>query len=135
MKVLQTLGRHGGAQEGIFQYSRDKNGVNLDLSIGQATTANKTFVFTSTEWQQLLTHIGKMPLKTFCITTPTSPSPNQQVLYEELEKALPAPGHGQGWHPSVKAAVVAVMEHEGSLDLYHGPLGPKKAVSIILSRA
>jgi len=135
LKVLQTLGRHGGGQEGIFQYKRDHLGVMLDLTVGQAAAANHQYLFTDAEWALLLSAIGAAVKTTFRITGDVAAAATGNVLYRMFQVAVPVPAHGFGWNDSVKAAIVAVLEHEGTLDLYHGPVGKGQSwVRIVLSK-
>jgi hypothetical protein len=65
--------------------------------------------------------------------TGASKIPPQASLYDLIEKAVPNPPQkGCNWHDSWKSYVCAILEHEGSIDLYHGPLGPKHSAVICL---
>lgn len=109
MKVLQTLGRHGGQLEGIFKYRRHTDGVEIELI---SVTPRRTFTLTSDEWVAILKQLRKGKAKTFTLT---------QDLYPLLRIAVPNPNGGWNWsRGSDEAAVCAVLEHEGSIDLYHG---------------
>lgn len=136
MKVLQTLGRHQGNQAGIFQYRRTPNGVNIDARVGQAEKLVDIWI-TSEEWQAILTALSKAQYETFRLT-PSSNStvtkqPNQS-LYDFIRKTLPKPSGGWSWTDSYLSYVCAILEHEGSIDLYHGPLGPEFQAVIALAR-
>ncbi len=135
MKVMQTLGRHGGDQEGVFQYKRTATGVTIDTSIGAARLPSRIISFTHAEWTAILTTIASAPQESFRLTgnAPFAQPPNQS-LYELLTSAVPDPSAGWSWHDSYKAYVCAILEHEGSIDLYHGRLGPAHAAFIALAR-
>lgn len=138
MKVLQTLGRHGGTQEGIFQYKRSADAVIIDHSVGTATLKPAETRLSTAEWTNILQAIEGSVQKSFRITPATgsvltnSVPPNQN-LYDLLSNAVPNPT-GWNWNDSRKAAICAVLEHEGSIDLYHGPLGPSNVAHITLCK-
>jgi hypothetical protein len=135
MKVLQTLGRHGGAQEGIFQYRRTEHGVFIDSSIGQANLDPPQIMVTTEEWTAILTAIRNNENSTFRLTGGAPfPGPPNTSLYELLGQAVPNPQEGWNWHDSWKAYVCSILEHEGSVDLYHGMLGPNATAIICLAR-
>jgi len=48
-----------------------------------------------------------------------------------IQDAVPSPAAGWNWDDSYKSYVVAVLEHEGGLDLYHGLLGAGNPPAII----
>lgn len=130
MKVLQTLGRHG-AQEGVFQYARRQAGVFIDGSIGRAALTSITL--THEEWTTILAAIADAPQSSFRLTpTATQDAPNQS-LYEFIEHAVPN-RVGLTWTDSWKAYVCAILEHEGSVDLYAGALGRGVGANITLAR-
>lgn len=135
MKVLQTLGRHGGAQEGIFQYKRMSTGVFIDSAIGQAHLNPPSITLTAQEWNSILSAIEQSGQGTFRLTgMPPFPQPPNQSLYALLSQAVPAPAGGWNWHDSWKSYVCAILEHEGSVDLYHGLLGPQHSANITLAK-
>ena len=135
MKVLQTLGRHGGAQEGVFQYKRSARGVVIDNSIGAASLNPPTFTVTTDEWTNILSAIQDAPQSSFRLTGqhPFNEPPNQS-LYQLLSTTVPSPADGWTWHDSRKAAICAILEHEGSIDFYHGVLGQHHAANITVAR-
>ena len=135
MKVLQTLGRHGATQEGIFQYKRTASGVYIDSSIGQATLNPPQIIIRRQEWTDILRALRDAPQGTFRLTgaAPFATPPNQS-LYELLSNAVPNPGNGWNWNDSWRAYVCAILEHEGSIDLYHGVLGQGNSAIICLAR-
>lgn len=136
MRVMQTLGRHGGTQEGIFQYKRGSVGVTIDPSIAR-TTGNSVpknlVVISSAEWNRILDRIEQAPLQTFRITEPVAGSPAQpsQSLHTLIQTAVPAPANGWKWDDSYLSYVCAVLEHEGTIDLYHGLMGGNNPPAII----
>jgi len=135
VKVLQTLGRHGGAQEGVFQYKRSSNGVVIDNSIGAAAVEPPQATLTSQEWSAILMAIENASQATFRLTgQPPFNEPPNQSLYSIISSAVPNPAGGWSWHDSRKAAICAILEHEGSVDLYHGVLGASHAANITIAR-
>lgn len=136
MRIMQTLGRHGGAQEGIFQYKRASSGVTIDPSISRASGPSgpkPSIHITTSEWTSILQAIESAPLQTFRITARSAGSPAQpsQALHTMIQDAVPSPAAGWNWDDSYKSYVVAVLEHEGGLDLYHGLLGAGNPPAII----
>lgn len=135
MKVLQTLGAHGGNQTGIFQYRRTPAGVNIDASVGQANINPNNITITSLEWNSILQSISDANLQTFRLTgTPPFTQPPNQSLYQLISQAVPAPAGPWQWNDSLKSYVCAILEHEGSIDLYHGTLGPNAQAIICLKK-
>ena len=65
MKILQTLGRHGGQQEGIFQYRRTTEGVFIDSAVGQAQLAPPSITVATQEWAAILETIRRAPQDSF----------------------------------------------------------------------
>lgn len=131
MKVLQTLGRHG-AQEGIFQYRRDAEGVLVDASVGRTNLQVAHYRFSHQEWLDILLHIRSAPQASFRLTIGHGP-PNQS-LYTLLSDAVPSPAASWTWNDSIRSYVCAILEHEGSVDLYGGALGPHNQALIVLAR-
>lgn len=123
MKVLQTLGRHAGHQEGIFQYKRTSRGVSIDLTVGQIQNG-KVYRFALIEWSAILKEVAKCSHKTFGLSSDgQAKTTTKRTLYQVVSDAVPMPIDGWTWTDSLRAAVCAVLEHEGTIDLYHGPLG------------
>jgi hypothetical protein len=135
MKVLQTLGRHAGAQEGIFQYRRQVDGVHIDSAVGQAALNPLQITLTNDEWHVILQAIHDSTQGSFRLTgqAPFAAPPNQS-LYELLSTIVPHPAGGWNWSDSLKSYVCAILEHEGSIDLYHGTLGPAHQAIICLRK-
>jgi hypothetical protein len=136
---MQTLGRHGGAQEGVFRYKRGSAGVTLDPSISRAVAdphangAKPAVVVSTAEWTKILAAIEQTPANTFRITTPgsnASPQPAQS-LHDLIRSTVPHPAGGWNWDGSYLSYVCAVLEHEGVLDLYHGLLGNGNPPAVI----
>lgn len=55
------------------------------------------------------------------------PAPHQ-VLYETITAAVRSPTGGWTWNNSWLSYVSAILEHEGSVDLYAGPVGTQTAI-------
>ncbi len=128
MKVLQTIGRHQRtSQEGIFQYYRTCEGVYIDGSVGQASSLNPPGPITvsNDEWNAVLLAIENSPLQTFRLTQPTSGAAGEaptQVLQQIVRDAV----SGAQWRFSTSwlSYICAILEHEGSVDLHGGRVGP-----------
>jgi len=117
MKVLQTIGEHAGTQQaGIFQYARTAEGVIIDLTVGLSANAQK-LMMPHSHWEALLKALSKIKNKVF----------DMSDLRTFIE------GHC-GFDGSEAAAVVAILEHEGSFDHYGGLKGNNIYVSINLIR-
>lgn len=127
MKVLQTLG-----QKGTFQYRRQADGVYIESLVGQATSQ---ITITHEEWLNILKAIQNTVQGSFRLSgeQPFSTPPNQS-LYELLAATVPAPQNEWSWNDSWKAYVCAILEHEGTIDLYHGPLGKGHQAIICLRK-
>jgi hypothetical protein len=137
MKVLETLGQHRGAQKGIFQYKRTVDGVLIDSSVGQANLDPPEITVTTREWTAILSAIRDNEHRTFRLTT-TDQQPEEPPytsLYQLLVQAVPDPERGWNWHDSCKSYICAILEHEGSIDLYHGTLGRNATAIICLACA
>ncbi len=132
MKVLETLGSHAGTQTGIFQYRRTHSGVNIDASVGHVNLTTSNITLSTREWSQILQAINDSQGQTFRLTGqhPFS-QPPKQSLHELIHSTVPHPEGGWTWNDSLKSYVCAVLEHEGSIDLYHGTLG--QTVQAIIS--
>jgi hypothetical protein len=136
MKVLQTLGRHRGTQEGIFQYKRGSAGVTIDGAVGRADLTPNRIILTHDEWRNILAAIENSSQGSFRLSGFDLPAPPalNQALYNVISDAVPHPAGGWRWHDSWRAYVAAILEHEGSVDLYAGPLGPQHVAIISLAR-
>jgi len=137
MKVVQTLGRHGGIVSGVFQYKRNAAGIVIDGAIGQAALNPPQVALSSAEWQRILDIIEKHANATYRLTSPgagVAPQPPFVGLYDLIDAAVPAPAAGWAWKDSWKAYVCAILEHEGSVDLYHGVLGGGHTACITVAR-
>jgi hypothetical protein len=134
MKVLQTLGAHRGQQVGIFQYRRTPDGVNIDASVGRATLTPDNIILTNEEWAAILLRIHNVDNRTFRLTgnRPFDHPPNES-LYQLIGEAVPTPTNWV-WNDSWCSYVCAILEHEGSIDLYHGPLGRDESAIICLAK-
>ncbi len=137
MKVLQTLGEHRAkGQTGIFQYRRTAKGVEIDPGVGQAATLQSAppLVLTHQQWTDILEAIASAKLKTFRIQRSVSGKPPKQDLDTLIRIAVSQPTAGGPWNTSLTSYVVAVLEHEGSIDLFGGSGGPSAGHPIVLRR-
>lgn len=110
-------------------------GVWIDSSIGQANLNPTDITLTHAEWGLILDAIASAGNKTFRLTgsAPFAQPPNAS-LYELFVAAVPNPAGGWSWHDSWKAYICAILEHEGSVDLYHGTLGPNATAIICVAK-
>ena len=119
MKVLQSLGQHGGTQQvAVFQYRRNPAGVEV-----QSVPAGDSFCISAQEWQSMLGKLAQSSRATF-------PLSGEDSLHSRILEALP----GKGFNPSHAAKIAAILEHEGSIDHYGGVMGQGQSASIYLRR-
>jgi len=132
MKVIETLGRHQATQQkGIFQYRRTINGIEIDPSVGQASSLQPGLVTIShQEWTGILMAISNASNNTFRIQASTTSNAPQQDLDSLIQGAAPT----VQWNTSLTSYVVAILEHEGTIELYGGPLGSGVGAPIVLRR-
>lgn len=111
MKVLQTLGHSGGsATPTAFFYRRTHVGIEVS-NINE----EERFTITHNNWKNLLSGLMKSEKKVFKLS---GKSPEDETLYAEVIKIL-SPIIA-GLTPSDIACVIAILEHEGSIDHYGG---------------
>jgi hypothetical protein len=79
---------------------------------------------THAEWSAILREIHNLPDVTIRLTRaqPNDTDPPNASLYDVIEHAVPNP-NGWAWTDSWLAYVCAILEHEGSVELYAGLLG------------
>lgn len=134
MKVLETLGRHQSTQQkGIFQYRRTTAGVEIDAAVGLAASLQNQPIVTIThaQWMAILTAISNAGYATFRIqASSASGVPPHLNLDSIIQTAVP---HLQG-NTSLTSYVAAILEHEGTIELYGGPLGAGQGSPIVLRR-
>lgn len=132
MKILQTLGKHGQVDEGVFAYRRTVDGVEVTL----LRQPGEPFLLTSGEWQSILTGISSASNSSFRLSLHpnSSADPPRQALYDIISSVVPNSSGGWAWDDSKKACICAILEHEGSVDLYGGPLGQGYSAIICLSK-
>ncbi|MGC8343651.1 hypothetical protein [Pantoea ananatis] len=116
MKVLQTLGVYQGQQAGIFQYKRNSEGVVIDPTIGLNASAEQ-FTITNDDWQAMVQRLENIGRKVVDLTE----------LKDEIADEF-------SMNNSEAAAIVAILEHEGTFDHYGGVVGRGESVSIHLRR-
>jgi hypothetical protein len=129
MKVLQTLGRHASVSEGIFAYRRARGGVEI-TAMGTNQQAGQTISISHADWGAILHAVGGANL--YRLSTTASNDPPVEVLHDTIMGAF-APV-GWTWNTSWAAYVAAILEHEGSVDLYGGGGGPGVGHPIVLQR-
>lgn len=120
MKVLQTLGKHGGQQEGVFQYRRDSRGVYIEPFLETQAPIHVP----NDQWSSILTELEANT--TFRLTRSDSDGPSS--LYDLIQKNAPS-----AVSDSHRSYVAAILEHEGSIDLYHGRIRGGSAFIALIS--
>lgn len=117
---------------GIFQYKADAGGRRDRRK--HRTGEPEPWAITRDEWTAILTEIKNRPQGSFRIsgTAPFATPPNQS-LCDLLSVVVPTPAGGWQWNESWKSYVSAILEHEGSIDLYHGTLGPGVGADITMA--
>ena len=134
MKFVETLGRHRG-QKGIFQYKRSSDGVTISSRIGNAPALNPDIVeLTRQEWRAILQAIEGAAGQSFGLTAGGGGGNPTTALYDFIEQALPNPAGGWNWQAPWLAFVCAILEHEGSVELYSGALGQGYQAQVTLTR-
>lgn len=134
MKVLQSLGRASGQVEATFRYRRSSQGVTIDASINRNYNQTPAQIqFTNAEWNAILTAIENAPNETFRITDTGGPGQQPTQRLSQIFAGAVTP-NGWAWNDSWVAYVAAILEHEGSLDLFHGAIGQGQSAVIALSR-
>lgn len=134
MKVLQSLGKAKGQTEATFRYRRSSTGVTIDASINaNYNQPLKQITLSNVEWNAILAAIENAANETFRITNTGAPGDQPTQSLNQLFAAAVTPT-GWTWNDSWVAYVAAILEHEGSLDLYHGALGQGQSAVIALSR-
>lgn len=137
MKILQTLGKHGfGGSEGVFRYVRQHDGVWIDNSISTLVAAGsrRKFHFSHAEWARIVDAVRGTALPRITKANPPAGTSAHEVL-EALHVATPFlgpcyaldpnnPGAGYAavavdFGTSIMSCVVAILEHEGTIDLDH----------------
>lgn len=125
MKVLQTIGiDHSRQQAGIFQYKRTPEGVFIDAAVGRAPSLNPPqILITNQEWLQILETIHTGPA-TYRLSTPARAVPDQLPnLPDLIMQALAANPPPWAGNTSWLSYICAILEHEGSVDIFGGPAG------------
>ena len=111
MKVLQTIGVAGSSQTpGIFMYRRTPSYVEIYDEKGQ-----NIINVSNDDWRYLLRFIKKEEKSTFQL------SRGDHSLYEILR--IVSTKRSLGWNDFIKARIIAIMEHEGSIDHHGGNAG------------
>jgi hypothetical protein len=111
MKVLQTLGAHGATDHvGIFQYRRFSGGIDLWPSYKQGGKILKRIIISHQKWQDLLDDIAKMSEKSLSLDS------LKAKIYESLKGTT-------GLQKNHCPSIAAILEHEGSIDLYGSRAG------------
>jgi len=133
MKIVQTLGKHQG-YEGAFAYRRTSRSVEIDTTINARYKCNPARVrIRNSAWNSFLRLIESQRNETFRITRATAGAQPRQSLHTLIARHFV--GNNWAHNDSIGACIVAILEHEGVVDLYHGPLGRNNVAIITLSRS
>ena len=128
MRFVETLGRYQG-QKGVFQYKRTSNGVTIDATIGTNSSLNPTNLhITNQQWAGILLAIENAPGSTFGLTVGGGGGYPSTALNSLISGIIP------GLNPSWLSYISAILEHEGSLEIYTGALGPAHQSRVDLVR-
>ncbi len=114
MKYLYTFGRAGG-QPSPFSYERKAGGVIIQQQDG---TVRK---ISHKEWKKIVTKIDGIG-----VCTITGAEPTNKSLSDAIREALP----DVTLNGSELACIVKILEHEGTLELYHGAAGQGVGIAI-----
>jgi len=121
MKVIQTLGTSKVNQEGVCRYSHLHDRAVIDRTINDYLQPGLQAIIEvpADDWarivQAVFNYTGLLRI------TPASPRAGNS-LHELIEGATTTAGiQGQD---SVLACIVAILEHEGVIDLGYGPNHP-----------
>ncbi|MBF0332761.1 MAG: hypothetical protein HQL40_03815 [Alphaproteobacteria bacterium] len=126
MKFIETLGRYQG-QKGVFQYKRGSEGVTISAIISNNNSLNPNIqLITTAQWQNILKYIENASRNTFGLTVGGGEGLPATALNSLISNVLPT------INPSWYSYISAILEHEGSLELYAGPLGPQGQARIEL---
>jgi len=108
--------------------------VTIDASINaNYNQMPKQITLSNAEWNAILTAIQNAQNATFRITNTGAAGDQPTQSLNPLFSSTVTPT-GWTWNDSWVAYVAAILEHEGSLDLYHGALGQGQSAVIDLSR-
>ena len=128
MKFVETLGQSQG-QKGIFQYKRSSEGVTIDATISNNTSLNPPkLLLTTKEWTDILAAIEATSGKTFGLTVGGGGDNPTHALSDVITSVKPGLNH------SWLSYISAILEHEGSLELYAGPVGATYYAKVDLVR-
>jgi hypothetical protein len=125
MKIVQTLGRAGGVHEGVFCYKRTSKGVHIDASISSKyTLKKKNLRISNAAWNKLPKAIEKLQNPKLRITQPKSSknSTEKETAINHLHGLIHA-SISPNINDSMKAYIIAILEHEGTIDIDHGKGG------------
>lgn len=124
MKYVETLGHyHLANRKGIFRYARTNKGVWIDPTVVKSATMQKAVTVPHSEWNNLLNALWSGNA-TFNIQGESSSLTS--LILQELSSL--------GQSPNLANYVVAILEHEGTIDHYGGIRGPKEKPAKITLR-
>lgn len=110
MKIMQSLGKSGNVDEGVFSYRRDQDGILIvPLERTDTTEQADPYRLTFDEWKALVDEFYEED-------SSIKLSDAREVCADAVEN----PNGGWNWTDSHAAHVVAVLEHEGTVDLAQG---------------
>ncbi len=135
MKVLQTLGRSNMTKaKGIFRYRRLPAGIeittipvpyrNSETPDSTSTARDSvTIQILNQRWVDLLGRIASLGGEQLWLTPNTEAKPGH-VLYTMITDATGIPDRFRPY-------VCAILEHEGSIDLYHQSATPVVCIPLV----
>lgn len=122
MRVLQTLGRDVQQDPGVFQYRHGADEVIIDPSINaNRKDRNRVIRLSAQHWHDIVAAVQTAG-RHLRITEP-SRGGDGQCLRALIRGAVQKPLEGE-LDDSACAYVVAVLYHEGCLQLCYGDTGP-----------
>lgn len=111
MRVLQTIGHRIGFPPTPFYYRRDQIGVRIESIVGKSIR----FHVENSKWERLLTECAAFPDQTLGISSRIND--DARSIHELIET------YAEPTSERDKAYITAVLFHEGSIILHHGPEG------------
>lgn len=125
MRVLQTIGHRPGKPPTPFYYKRDSKGVTIRSAIGDRFAPKPT---SHKVWNEILKAIEEDNNPVFGV----SESPNSDHGATKIHKILSKSGINNSRH---QAYVTAILVHEGTLMIEHGPKHDDLDARVFLRRS
>lgn len=137
---MRTLEKFGWSPQytDTFLYHRKAGGLYIKK------IKDEVMIFIEgSDWEALLREIEGSGNKTFGLSATGGANPPNDSLYDIIDRVLKkrkidngqVSGSKTKLSDSDSAAVCSILFHEGSLDLYSGPLGPKEMARIVFQKS